>query len=103
MATYGLDADGAIAMTHIPAVDLHYGSAITERFTVDDGDPLSAASDTHHRIELRRDGWHVSIEIRTSLRATVDSFLVTASLTARHDGLTVFERTVTDRIPRGCL
>ena len=85
-------ADGGPAMTRLDEIGLEHGHGIEERFTISDGDPLSARAELRHCIAMRRDSW--SIRIETSTRASCDEhdFQLETDLDAWENGEHIFSR-----------
>ena len=52
----------------------------SERMAITEGDPLSAETEMAVRTSMGRDGFQIRIDARTRLRATKDTFILTADL-----------------------
>ncbi len=61
--------DGEPACTRLDEIGLEHGHGMRERFTIVDGDPLSARVDLRHVVVLRRGAWGVHLETRTRVSA----------------------------------
>jgi putative CocE/NonD family hydrolase len=81
-------------------IGLAIGARGEERYSIVDGDPLSARAESVYVITMSRDSWRIAIETLTVVTATAESFLVSARLEAFESEQRVFSRTWTDRIPR---
>jgi len=84
--------------------DLHHGlingSVVSERWSVQADDPLSASGDIHWEQTGGRDEWRWRTD--ASLQASCDDtyFYVTAKVTARNNGEIIFEQSYSDTIER---
>jgi hypothetical protein len=65
-----------------------------------DGDPLSARVDCHGRHFLERGDWRIRVELRTSMSATAESFLITKDLDAFEGEVCVHSAHHSVEIPR---
>lgn len=83
-----------------PADDLTVNERALERYTIVDGDPLSALVERSTRATMSRGEWAVSIVTETSMSATSDMFLVTSGIDAFEGDVRVFTRHRSVRIPR---
>jgi len=72
----------------------------SERQWITDGDPLSGGGEVVWRLALRRGGWEVAVEARTTVTASAETFLVEAALTAEEGGKEVFSQDYKRTIPR---
>jgi len=90
----------ALPRVRLPAIDLEIGQRFERRYTIVEGDPLSARTDFSAAVELARPGWSVAIEGATKAWATATTFEFVADLRARLDGTLVFEHTWQVAIPR---
>jgi uncharacterized protein len=70
------------------------------RYSVREGDPLSARVRCRRRAALRRPGWDVRIEADAEMRSTADEFVVETELRAFEDGRIVATRSFETRVPR---
>lgn len=80
------------AMTRLADIDLEHGHGIRERFSVRDGDPLSARVELDHAIRLRRAGWSIRVETTTRVSADEQDFHLETTLDAWEDDALVFSR-----------
>jgi putative CocE/NonD family hydrolase len=91
---------GTAGVARVDAINLEVGQSLLKRFTIRDGDPLSARAEVELSSELRRGEWSARIAVRTAFRATKKEFDLEASLVA-HDGeARVFSRTWSRSVPR---
>jgi len=73
----------------------------TETYRIRDGEPLSAHAQVDYDIVLRREGeWDTKLTTQSVLTASGDNFLVTVRADAWCDGVRIWSKTWTDRIPR---
>ncbi len=79
---------------------LEYDDRDPITFTITTGDPLSARVDCARRIELRRDGWRVRIEVDASMRADARSYHVASVVRAYEDERCVHTRRFVAIVPR---
>ena len=87
----------------LEAIDLIISAGGTDRYSLVGDDPLSARHENTYIIRMEREGWRIRTEARTTMTATVDAFLVSATLDAYEDEGRVFTRTWNRRIKRdGC-
>jgi len=80
---------GLVRLDHI-GIDVDHQKL--ERFSIRDGDPLSARAEISHKHAIKRGDWHVRTETRTTMTATATEFLVNASLDAFEADKRVFSR-----------
>ncbi len=85
---------------HLTDIDLEYSGGGQERYSIRQGDPLSAKAHSLYSITHDRGPWQVAIETDTTVTATRDNFLVTAKLEAYEAGTRVFSRTWDTTIKR---
>ena len=104
-----IEHDGGEFALHIdPEGDHRYrlpdGLEITERardrFTIRQGDPLSARVECDRDLGLERGGWKVEVRTRSVMTADRDSFRLLDTVEAFEAGDLVFERTWDRSIPR---
>jgi hypothetical protein len=88
----GFDAGGDVALVRMPAIELDSGHAFRERFSIRDGDPLSARAEIEQITVARRPDWSVRVETRTGLWASRAEFHVVGDLRAFENGHCVFAR-----------
>ena len=81
-------------------IDLAIDAGAVERFSITEGDPLSAKGDIAWRYRLTRGGWDVRTESRTVLTASKDTFHLRAQLDAFEGDRRVFAKNWSLDIPR---
>ena len=81
-------------------VNIEYAGRAIERSSIRDGDPLSNVGETDYSISLKRDDWEVRTKSHTTLSATADEFLVSASMDAYEGRERVFTKTWSKRVTR---
>ncbi|WP_415921139.1 CocE/NonD family hydrolase [Tateyamaria sp. SN6-1] len=79
------------------------GSVARERWDIHPDDPLSARGTCHWTDELERDGIALRTEARCEMWSDATHFHLSARIEAFENGTRVYERDVTDRIPRHML
>jgi putative CocE/NonD family hydrolase len=70
------------------------------RFTVTEGDPLSATVECERTMEIGRGDWQTRIEVRSRMSSDSDTFHLVANLDVYEGGGRFFQRTYDARIPR---
>jgi hypothetical protein len=70
------------------------------RFSIVDGDPLSARVECERSIRIGRGTWQTRIEVRASMTADAEAFHVTATLDVYEGSKPVITRAHAARIPR---
>jgi uncharacterized protein len=81
-------------------IDLTVDAGAVERFSITEGDPLSAKGDIAWHYSLTRGDWDVRTESRTVLTASKDIFLLRAMLDAFEGDRRVFAKNWSFDIPR---
>jgi hypothetical protein len=81
-------------------IDLTIDACAIERFSITEGDPLSAKGDIAWRYRLIRGAWDVRTESRTVLTASKDTFHLRAMLDAFEGDRRVFAKNWSSDIPR---
>jgi uncharacterized protein len=81
-------------------IDLTIDGGAVERFSITEGDPLSAKGDIAWRYRMTRGGWNIRTESRTVLTASKDTFYLRASLDAFEGETRVFTKNWSFDIPR---
>jgi hypothetical protein len=81
-------------------IDLTIDAGAVERFSITEGDPLSAKGDIAWRYRLTRGDWDVRTESRTVLTAGKDTFHLRAMLDAFEGDRRVFAKNWSFDIPR---
>ncbi|KIN61756.1 X-Pro dipeptidyl-peptidase family protein [Sulfitobacter noctilucae] len=76
------------------------GSIARERWSIHPDDPLSATGHCHWTEELERDGTALRTETTSTMTSDATHFHLTARLEAYENDILIYERDVTDRIPR---
>ncbi len=96
-----LDIDvGGSEHSRLDETGLSFGERTGRRFTLVDGDPLSARVDCQGRHFLERGDWRIRVELRTSMSATAESFLITSDLDAFEGDVRVHSAHHSVEIPR---
>jgi hypothetical protein len=85
---------------HLPAIDLTIDGGAIERFSITEGDPLSAQADIAWRYRMTRGDWDIRTESRTVLTASKQTFHLRAWLDAFEGETRVFTRNWWFDIPR---
>ena len=80
--------------------DLRVDDRFRERYSIVEGEPLSARAERTSRHSLRRGEWSVKLVTEASLSATQDAFLVTSAIDAFEGDVRVFSRHRSLSIPR---
>ena len=86
--------------TQFVADSLVMSDRANERFTIVEGEPLSATAERTDSHSLIRGAWRVEVLTATSMSATETEFLVTSDVDVREGDLRVFTRHRSVRIPR---
>jgi hypothetical protein len=81
-------------------IDLTVDAGAVERFSITEGDPLSAKGDIAWRYRMTRGDWDVRTESRTVLTASKDTFHLRAQLDAFEGDRRVFAKNWSFDIPR---
>jgi len=95
-----LDDEGRPALGRAGSIRLLFGHSIVERFRIRDDDPATARAEVTHETYRRRGDWQVSIQTRSTLSSTRDTFRTESELRAREGDAVVFERRFEAEIPR---
>lgn len=85
--------DGVPAMTRLEDIGLEHAHGILERFSILDGDPLSARVELRHSVILRRLSGTIRIETTTHASADSSEFHLETSLDAWEGEQHTFSRT----------
>jgi len=80
--------------------DVEYDSTGLLKFSIQDGDPLSAAQDFDLTTTIGRPGWRIRTETRTQISATAKDFVLKAEMKAFLNGHEEFARSWDYKIPR---
>jgi predicted acyl esterase len=83
-----------------PGDGLTTSDRLAERFSIVEGDPLSARVEHSSTSTMERGDWRVRVETRSSLAATAGEFLVASAVEAFEGDAPVFARHRSVRIPR---
>ena len=94
------DPEGELVLSRYPEIDLEVGHGIVERFSIVEGDPLSASAEAVHRTLRRRRKWSARVETRLRLRATLSTFELWSSIEAFEGTRRIFARQWCADIPR---
>jgi hypothetical protein len=84
----------------LPAIDLTIDGGAVERFSITEGDPLSAKGDIAWRYRMTRGDWDIRTESRAVLTASKDTFHLCASLDAFEGEARIFTKNWSFDIPR---
>ena len=98
----GGEFDGA-APVHLEEINLTTGFSAAQTYRIGASDPVSATAAITAHAMLRRKSWTPEVRATVALRATADSFIVTARLTATDGKEETIARTWEERIPRDLL
>jgi len=79
---------------------LVWGGAARERWVIHPDDPLSARGHTHWTEETRRGEVHLRTETFAEMWSDAENFHLTARVEAWENDILVYDRHVTDTIPR---
>lgn len=93
------EGDG-LAWFRIAPIELETGTAVVERFSIRDDDPLSARGVIDYCWAARREGWSVRVSGHSEMRSTAETFELTASLDAFEGGQRMARRRWRRSIPR---
>ncbi len=85
---------------HLHGIDLFVDGGATERFSIVEGDPLSAKAEVTWRHHMKRGDWDIRTESRTVLTASKDAFHLRAWLDAFEGETRVFAKNWSFDIPR---
>jgi hypothetical protein len=86
--------------TRLDEENLEFGEVVGRRYTIFDGDPLSARVDWDGEHFLKRGSWRISVRTRTTMSATSDAFLITKDLDAFEGNVCVHSTRKSITIPR---
>src|SRR5262249_16259281 len=86
--------------TRLDEIEVEIEDDSLRRYTIRDGDPLSAAASVEQRMALRRGPWAVRIECRASCSATREAFTIRARVDAFEGETLVRTRMWEHDIPR---
>ncbi|MEM6421262.1 MAG: CocE/NonD family hydrolase [Pseudomonadota bacterium] len=87
----------------LPGHGMRTESAVTQRFAIRLGDPLSAEHRADWHFALSRGSWAVSIDSTARMTASASHFTLSRHVTAREGDTVRLEREWTETIPRGFL
>ncbi len=102
------DADGWVrftvesspATTHVAAADMNVTRSRSERLAMREGEPMSCRW-THEGAQAwKRGDWNCAVEAFIDLTATAERFQLMERLTARLDGVVIFEHETSSEIDR---
>ena len=79
---------------------LEYRDRDPYRFTLIEGDPLSAAVECERTIRIGRGAWQTRLEVRSRMTADADAFIVSATIDAYEGETRVSSRAHAARVPR---
>jgi hypothetical protein len=92
--------DREVYRATLPVTGTEYHHTALDRWSIAEGDPLSAIAHARREESLKRGGWDVSVKATGELTADATDFHLNATLTALQDGKVVFTRTWETDIPR---
>ena len=95
----GGEFDGA-ALVHLEDIGLTTGFSAAQTYQICASDPLSARAAIAAHAMLRRKSWTAEVHAAVELRATKDSFIVTAHLTANEGNVEIIARSWEEKISR---
>ena len=95
---YDVQSDGGVL--RFEATDLTYGSRNSQRYTIVEGDPLSACIEYKADFSFARDGWDVRTESELVTTCDAESFILKGRIAAFEDDKQVFARDWDVKIPR---
>ena len=95
----GGEFEGA-SLTHLEEIDLTVGFSVNQSYRIGVSDPPSARAAISAHAMLKRQSWTPELHGVVELRATKDSFIVTARLTASEGDQEIIARSWEERIPR---
>ena len=90
-------------LVRLEAIDLTTGFSAAQTYQIGASDPLSAKAAITAHAMLRRKNWTAAVRAAVELRATKDSFIVTARLTANEGSAEIIARTWEEKIGRDLL
>ncbi|WP_342510418.1 CocE/NonD family hydrolase [Sporosarcina sp. FSL K6-1522] len=79
---------------------IEYGSTNRNRYTIEEGNPLSAKVQCDWTLTLGRGEWQTSLETTSTMTADENTFYLMNELTAYEGEVEVFHRVWTEEIPR---
>jgi len=91
---------GEPVRTRFEEIDLEHGHGVLERFTIRDGDPLSARAEIRHVAVLRRGSWSVRVETTTVATSDERRFHLELELDAWEGEGHAFSRRWRRSVPR---
>jgi predicted acyl esterase len=91
---------GAEEHSTLASTGMRFGERVATRFSVREGQPLSARIDYIGDHFLERGEWRIRIQARTSLSSSQDQLLLTMDLDAYEDGVRVHGARDSTSIPR---
>ncbi len=80
---------GAVEDSTLAATGLRFGERVATRFSISEGQPLSARIECRGDHYLERGDWRIRIRTRTSLSGSADELLLTMDLDAYEGGVRV--------------
>lgn len=79
---------------------LVYGGDFEDKWTIGTSDPLSLTGECHRTSILSREGWETKTICVSRLSCTSTEWIISEEIEAHHNGVRVFGRTRSERIPR---
>jgi len=89
--------EGVVTIDHIDMTEEHHK---LERFTIRDGDPLSATAEISHSHSFARGGWKTRMDTWTRMTSTAGDFLLEGRLDAYEGNKRILSRNWHVRRPR---
>ena len=91
-------ADGG--RTRLDAIGMTLGSRAEDRYTIREGDPLSARCRSRRTVRMERPGWRIRLEVDLGVSSTALAYHLTAQLDAFENDDPVFHRVWDTEVPR---
>jgi hypothetical protein len=82
---------------------LEVGGSQIDRFTISEGDPLSAAVECRRTMSIGRGNWSARVETRSTMTADRERFYLVNLVEAFEDGERIFSRERSFDAPRDLL
>ena len=96
--TYKIKIDGG--KTKYRDIDLTYGSNSSQKYTIVDGDPLSACIEYKSDFSFEREGWYIRTRSRLKTTCDASNFILKGRILGFENGQQVFIRDWNVKIPR---
>jgi putative CocE/NonD family hydrolase len=92
--------NGEPALTRIEATGMEHGDALMVRFSIKDGDPLSARAEIRHHARFRRPGWSIGTRVAARMTADEANFRIETAVEGFEGDERVFEKQFRSVVPR---